>query len=225
MKQGHMALFFFVLLCYCFFEVFSAQMQYRGVKDEKKRIEESLLYAVDAAAWKMTEVMEETTEVKLFMLEETFFSAWFTRIGISGNEEKQKESRMYIPLMVWLEEDGGYFYAVQETKNREEEGGAWSRKIPYALTDKDEENRKLVQAYLEKNVADMICEHNRIAKKYGMEYEFYIPYFLTDASQKLSFPILIVVFQGWPLGKDDFYENCIDANVYIRKKGRKNIEF
>lgn len=215
-----MALFFSFCLAVVFFEVFSAQMQYRGIMDEKRRMEESLLYAVDASAWKMTEVMEETTEVKLYLLEETFFSSWFTRIGIAGNEEKQKESRMYIPLLAWLEEDGGYFFTVQGTVDHVESTGTWSKKMPYVLTGQEEENRKIIQTYLETNVADMICEHNRIARKYGMEYEFYVPYFLTDRSQKLSFPMLIVVFQGWPLGEDVFYENCMDANVYIRKKDR-----
>lgn len=221
MGKGHIAILFLIIACYCYLGIEAERERYLQVAEEKRKIEESLLYAISATAWEMTGKLEEGIAEKLYVLEESFFRAWFVRLGISDNEEKKEQMKMYLPLIAWLEEDGSYFYFLEE-KN---EGGeqrivpGWSAGAPYTLTGDNKTDKQFLTEYLENQVSGIISEHNHIAKNMGINYEFSVPYFLAN-QENIQFPMLLVVFQGWPLegsGKI-LYENCIDANAVIYEK-------
>ena len=65
MKKGHIVLLFLFLFDFCFMDIFYEHQKYRLAAEEKKTMEESLLYAVKTAAWELTGVTEESEEVKI----------------------------------------------------------------------------------------------------------------------------------------------------------------
>lgn len=221
MKKGHFALMFLLVASLCFWNVFLEQQKYRNVKKEKERMEESLLYAVKTAAEDLTMVMEEEDAVKLFTFQKSFLKAWFVRLGISGVKEEQDKLKLHLPLLAFLTEEGGYFFytEIKEKNGAWELEQKWSEKIPYEITGDTEQDKKVIKAYLEEQVSEIISNHNYIAEQYGIAYEFSVPYFLIREEATLSLPMMLVVFQGWPLNGSGtcLYENCIDAGAYIKE--------
>lgn len=227
MKQGHFAVVFFIVLMLFSQRIYVEQEKYRQVEEEKKALESGLLVAVEKTIGKMRFIVKEEEEVKLKMLEETFFDSWFLQLGISENLEQQELAKMYVPMIAWLEEKGGYFYYTEVVEN---EGVCileqrWSQFVPYSLVD-DSVRREEVILYLEQQASYIITEHNRIAQQYGIEYRFHVPSFLGTGAKDTDFPILIVVFQGWPLeaAGEILYENCIDANAYLKETEQYLVE-
>lgn len=216
-----MAIVFILFLVCNHMDVFVCQQEYRKIEAEKERIEESLLYAVNAAAIELTSVMEETDETKLYTYRESFFRALYVRMGIAGVEEEQEKMKLHFPLLAFLTEEGGYFFYTEKTfvNGSWSWEQKWSRKIPYLLTGEKEMDQKILKEYLEKHVGKIITDHNYIAEQYGIEYEFFVPHFMVDEKEELTLPMMIVVFQGWPLERNraQFYENCIDAGAYIKR--------
>ena len=219
MRKVHFALIFCMIVVSLFLNVLTEQKKYEGVRMQKERMEESLRYAISICAQELAGVMQETADVKRMVFRESFFRAWHIRLGIMGNEEEQERLNLHMPILGYLSEDGAYFLLIKEERT----GGKtrlireWTEKIPYALTGDEKENRQILTAFWEETVSEYLTEHNRIAKQYGLEYEFYVPLFLNDPEQRLGFPIVFAVFQGWPLeGSGKYlYENCMDANAYI----------
>ena len=72
MKKGHFAIFFLLITGICFLNIYVEQQIYLRARDEKDRVEESLLYATQAAAYDLTGVMEEEDDVKLYTFQESF---------------------------------------------------------------------------------------------------------------------------------------------------------
>lgn len=222
MKKGHLALIFCMIAASLFLTMWIEQKKYEDVRKEKERMEESLRYAISISVQELTGVMLETEEVKRMVFRESFFRAWNVRLGVMGNEDEQERLNLHMPLLGYLSEEGASFLFLKEERT----GGKtrlireWSEKIPYYLTEDENENRRILTAFLEEQVSEYLTEHNRIAKQYGLEYEFYVPHFLNDPEKELGFPIVFAVFQGWPLeGSGRYlYENCIDANAYITQK-------
>ena len=221
MKKGHFALFFLLITGICFLNIYIEQQIYLRTREEKERMEESLLYATQAAAYDLMGVMEEEDDVKLTIFQESFFRAWFVKLGIAGIKEEQDKMKMHLPLMAYLTEDGGYFFY---TEKKVQDGymvlnSKWSEKVSYTLIGSEEKKREILMVYLKKHVSRIISDHNYIAEQFGIQYEFSAPYFLIEEEKKLNFPMIFVVFQGWPLlaGSSYYYENCIDAGAYIKK--------
>ena len=84
----------------------------------------------------------------------------------------------------------------------------------------------MIADIIEPYASDIISNHNYIAMQYGINYSFYVPQFLQNTSEDLNFPMLFVVFQGWPLTASGniVYENCIDTAVYIQTIEKYRIE-
>ena len=205
------------------------QKRYDTALEEKKRVEQNLLYALEDAGRAYENVVNSSDEKRKQALVASFFQALYAAEGILGEEEKQKELCMYIPMLIAAEEDGAYFYYLQETKNGavREIRHIWSDKIPYEYVDDctEAEKKNAVATALEKTASEIITNHNYIAGQYGVIYSFYAPKFLQDTTSALHFPMLYAVVQGWPLlaaGKVT-YNNCIDAGVYIQKSQKYTV--
>ena len=200
-------------------DIFYEHQKYRKAEEVKKTMEESLLYAVKTAAWELTGVTEESEEVKLHTFQESFFRAWFVRLGHAAVTEEQEKLRLHLPLMAMLTEDGGYFFYSEIVQI----GGSitlkqrWHEKKRYSLTGEEGVDRSFLKEFLEENVSEIITNHNQIAKQYGIKYEFSAPYFLIS-NEEIAFPMVFVVFQGWPiLVGETYYENCMDASAFIKR--------
>lgn len=224
MKQGHFILLFVILYCYCFLSLLVERVQYDNVWEEKETIENSLKKATEQAAYALIGTMNEPIEVKTQAIEESFFESFYTYAGMLGTTEEVDGLRLYVPMMVLIEENGVVFYQVEEKEENEVSrlDYCWSevQKFDFELSDK--ETRYMLADYLEDKAAEIITEHNQIAEQFGLQYRFHTPKFLQDTSKELHFPMLLVVFQGWPLDNMEniIYENCIDAGVYIQEVKR-----
>jgi len=217
MKKGHIMLFIWMITLCCFLELVAERQTYLSVKKEKERTEESLVYAVNETVFALRKVMKEEEEVQRKIVEESFFRAFFIRMGIADREEEQKEMILHIPLIAFFTESGGYFWFTKNTDLHMKQ--EWSELVPYPVADERLLTIEDLKAYLEENISELLSEHNYIAEQYGVKYKFSVPMFLMD-DRELPLPMVLVFFQGWPLKKngETYYENCMDAGGYVRKK-------
>lgn len=221
MRQGHFLLVFLFLYCSCFLMLYCEQKNYDNVMEEKERIEQALLEATEYTAHRYMTVMKESEEKKKEMIEEAFSEAFYVMMDLFQSTEPEEFWRIYIPMIILVEEDGAYFYYVQEAQ-KQGVVHEWTDKIPFDIPDNyNPEDRKASMINtLEETASQIISNHNLIAQQYGISYRYSVPAFFPDAAQSTEFPMLFVVFQGWPLNASGttFYENCLDAGVFIREK-------
>lgn len=199
------------------------QKQYDKALEEKRRVEQSLLNSIKDTGIAYERVLNASEEKKKQTLQNFFFQSLYAAEGIFDNKEKQKMLQMYIPMLILAEEDGAYFFYLQEAEDRavKELGHIWSDKVFYHDSNGRTESGKKseVATLLEKVASEIITNHNYIASQYGIDYSFYVPEFLQNTASSLEFPMIFAVVQGWPLlasGKLT-YNNCIDAGAYIQK--------
>ncbi len=230
MKQGHFVVLYFIIYCSCFILLFKEQVNYDRVIEEKKRVETSLKMAVEETAWRLTSVIKEPIQRKKDIIEKEFFEYLYISLGLLEDIEEQKKLNMYLPMLLLIEEEGAVFYYMQQI----EENGIkrleykWSEYIPFMFPEESTDSKKksIIADIVEPYASDIISNHNYIAMQYGINYSFYVPKFLQNTSEKLNFPMLFVVFQGWPLtaSSEVLYENCIDAAGYIQEVEKYVVE-
>jgi len=217
MKQGHLMVTFLLLYIICFMTLYAEQAMYESVQAEKQQVEEALLQSVFFAAKNYEKVINATEETKKNTITDTFFESMEVFLGDVTSEEENGYLNLYVPLLILAEEDGLFVCYLQEenTDNGLELKHIWSEKIPY--TDYD---GNTIANMIENLAADIVTGHNHIASQFGITYQFYAPEFLRNSPESLNLPMLYVVFQGWPLrtSKNIYYENCIDAGIYILKE-------
>ena len=119
MKQGHVVLLFAMLYCFCFLSLSVEQTQYNAAWEEKEKIENGLKKAAEQAAYTLIKVMHEPTEVKTQAVERSFFESFYVYMDKFGTTEEVDGLRLYVPMMVLVEENGAIFYQVEE---KEEQG-------------------------------------------------------------------------------------------------------
>lgn len=230
MKQGHFAVFFMTIYVACFSFLLVEQNRYDKVLAEKMKIEQALLNAIELAGKEFTSAITMSDEKKQQVFEQSFWTAFCVSMGILEEIETQEQIKMFFPLLVLVEEDGAFFYHVQEVmKNDEIElVHMWSERISFSFSeDCSDALRKCVMAEtLEKVASEYITNHNYIASQYGISYTFTVPSFLQNTSGTLSFPMFFAVFQGWPLtaAGNVLYENCVDAGGYLQEKEHYVVE-
>lgn len=223
MRQGHFAIIFCTIYVVFFMLLQLEQIKFDKVQMEKQRIEEALQEAIEHAGKEFSSVLNESEIQKKRVLEQTFFESLYISLGIFEEPEKQENLRMYLPMLALVEEDGVFFYHMVEKNNGKEVEimHIWSEKIPYAYEKEcsEQEKKKYIVRTLEEKASRIISNHNHIASQYGISYIFSVPEFLVSTSENIEFPILLAVFQGWPLNVagDVFYENCIDTGVYLQR--------
>lgn len=199
------------------------QLRYDAVLEEKQQVEKQLLTAVENTAREFAKVLYASTEKKQQVLEEEFFHFLYAAFGVLWEREEQERLRMHIPMLVLVEEDGILFFHMKEVirEGSVELQHQWTQKIPFCFSNnmQTEEKKVVIINTLEKNATEIITEHNYIAKQYGLGYTFTVPHFLQNTTKETEFPMLFLVFQGWPLtaSGDVRYENCLDAGVYLQE--------
>lgn len=222
MKQGHLALMFLLIFTACWSVLFVEQQRYDLAINEKQRVERALAGAIENTANVFAEVIHASEKEKQQTLEQAFIDSFYIAMGIV-DEEKRRELRMYLPLLALVEEDGICFCYMQE---QEKEGIAelasvWSEKIffPHSEGSSESEKKRILVETLEKESSEIITNYNYIATQYGLSYSFSVPRFLENGEKELNFPMLFVVFQGWPLNSagNILYENCLDAGLYMKR--------
>lgn len=223
MKQGHVGLIFLIIWLACFSLLFFSKEKYRSAQAEKEQIERALLEAITYAGEEYSSVMNDNLEKKQATLESSFFEALYVSMGVFECEEEREILKMHVPMMMIAEEDGISFYHIKEitTDGIKEFSYAWTQKTEYPWKEditKEEKKQKIMEL-LETKASEIISRHNYIAEQYGISYSFSVPRFLQDTADEIHFPMLFIVFQGWPLttNKDIFYENCIDAGVFLQE--------
>lgn len=229
MKQGHLVLTLVIIAVFCFLSLEWEQRKYDRVMEKKQNMEQALLMAMEAAGNAYQTVLTETEEERIAVFEKAFFEAFYVAAGVYGDKEQQEILTMHLPLLILAEEDGAFFYFTQERNAGTvmELQRGWSEKIPflYEETDSQEERKNKVAEVLEYKASEIISRHNYIADQYGESYSFYVPDFLQNTSVSLHFPMMFVVFQGWPLlasGKVR-YDNCLDAGIYLQMVERYTV--
>jgi len=215
---------FCILFAACFLTLMLEENYYDKIVKEKQRVESGLIKAVENAAKRCATVIYESTERKQQEIERSFFDSLYVALGIFEDKEQQEQVKLHVPLIVLAEEDGISLFYIREVWNGDtmELQHIWTDKRLFSFTESlpDETKKAKVAKVLEDTASKIITEHNYIAKQYGIEYDFFVPRFLQNTSEKLEFPMLFVVFQGWPLTEDGaiVYENCVDAGVYLKKR-------
>lgn len=223
MKQGHFAAFFLILYLGCSITLYINQKRYDEVLEEKERVEEGLKKAIEYTADQLLVVMNEPVENRLLVFQSAFFEAFYIYMGALEDTELQELLGMHLPMLVYVQEDGAFFYYAEEIQKNGviELVYQWSalQKFDFPEHCTDEEKKGVMAKCLEERSSEIISVHNYIAAQYGLEYTFYVPDFLQDTSSELELPMLFAVFQGWPLtaAGDIVYENCMDASVYIQE--------
>lgn len=221
---------FFAIFAMCFLFLWKEQKYYDEVLKEKQWIENGLLEAIENTAKEFTEVIYDSQERKKEIVESFFWESFYAELGVFDEKEQQDRLKMHLPLLVLVEKDGMLFYYMQEnSRNGETElGYVWTDKISMPFSDDTMEAKKkqILSDALEEKASEIITEHNYIAKQYGIKYTFSVPDFLQNTAENLEFPMLFVVFQGWPLtaAGDIVYENCMDAGVYLQEVEYYRIE-
>lgn len=230
MKQGHFIMLFLVIYIVCFLTLLAEQTQYDRVLKEKQRIESGLCEAIEDTARNFTAVLYDSAEEKKKVIETTFLESMYVALGVFGQKEEQEKIKMCLPMLVLVEEDGAFFYHMQEVESDgiTELQHGWSEKIEFDIPEGTIEAKRkaIIAETLETVASELITEHNYIASQYGLEYTFSAPRFLQNTGEELKLPMLVAVFQGWPLDASAgiFYENCVDAGVYIQETERYIVE-
>jgi hypothetical protein len=215
---------FLVLYVSCFLTLYCEQKSYDRIIEEKQQIEEVLLEAIEYTAFKCKAVIKDTTDKKTQVIAESFSEALYISMGLFDTTESEEFWRFYVPMLVLVEEEGAYFYSVRA--NLEESDiciyHEWSDKIVFEVPEECNETRRaaIIADTLEKKASQIISDHNLIASQYGITYQYFLPKFFQNCLLSSEFPVLLVVFQGWPLNTEGtiFYENCLDAGVFLREK-------
>jgi len=224
MKQGHLLLIFIIISCGCFLSLYCEQKYYDSTMQEKQRIERALLEAVEDTGNKSKAALFEDEKRKKKIIEDAFSEAMYVFMGYLDTPEEKEFWRLYVPMLIWVEEDGAYFYCLQtNSKNKEKElYHSWTKKLFFSFPDRCSVGKKksLMAEALETKASKIISNHNVIAAQYGISYQYSLPLFFQDTSQPPEFPMLFVVFQGWPINNTNmfFFDACIDAGVFLRQK-------
>lgn len=230
MKQGHFAILFCIIFAICFLFLWKERKYYEGILQEKQWIENGLLEAIESTAKEFSDVIYDSEEKKKKVVETVFLETLYVALGIFDEKAEQEKMQMYLPLIVLIEEDGALFYHMQEVcrNGTMELQHSWTEKMDLSfLKESTEEKKKqLLSELLEEKVAELFAKHNYIAKQYGIEYVFSAPDFIQNTAETLELPMLLVVFQGWPLTStgDVVYENCIDASAFLQETERYVVE-
>lgn len=226
MKQGHLLLIFVIIYCNCFLVLYCEQKNYDSILEEKQRVEKALLEAIEYTANQYRVVIKDSEEKKKQVVADAFSDAFYVSMGLFQTLQAEEFWRIHIPMLVLVEEEGAYFYYVKENTESEKRGivHEWSDKIEFEFPENCSNAKKkaCIADSLETTASQIISNHNFIAQQYGMSYRYSLPAFFQDTSRELEFPMLFVVFQGWPLDASGtfFYENCLDAGVFLREKTR-----
>ena len=206
MKQGHFVIIIFNIFIICFWVLSLEQKQYDEVMKEKQKVEEALLSALEYTAKSYAEVLGDSEDKRKHVVATVFSEMLCVSLGLVEEVDAWEKIELYLPLLIVAEEDGAWFYYLHE----EEKNGI--RCLEHSWTEKMEIGE------IDEKASWYISNHNYIASQYGLEYLFTVPEFMVETKEK--FPSIIVVFQGWPLSAsgDLFYENCLDAAVYLQEK-------
>lgn len=227
MKQGHLLAVYVLLFFVCFTMVHIERVKYDAVVREKERIETALKKSIDAATEQFIAVQYED-ECKKQVLLQAFFDSLYVYMGIDTDSEAQETIRMHIPLIALAEADGVYFYYAKgkEVGGRYYIQYEWEEKIKYGNQPGASVEKQRVAEILENKASEIISAHNYIAYQFGIEYQFFVPEFLDNSVLELEFPMIFVVFQGWPLSVsgDVTYDNCIDAGASVRRTEKYIVE-
>ena len=224
MKQGHFAVLFSMIFCMCFLELQIEQKRYDRVWEEKQKIENALVNAIEYTAWELTEVIFAPEEAKKKAVEDAFFEALSASLGYVEDTEAQAGLKLYVPLLILVEADGALIFHLEEKKvnNVTTLCSVWADKTVFSIQEESSwsEKKAIISNHLEKETSEFISNHNYIARQYGLEYIFSVPNFLYELEDESKFPMIIAVLQGWPLTASGklTYENCIDAAAYIQEK-------
>lgn len=221
MKQGHLLVIFLLIYGSCFLALHFEQKSYDRVLDEKQQTEQALLEAIEYTAFRYKAVLNDSEEKRKQVISASFSEAIYISMGLLGTAEQKEFWRLYVPMIVLVEEDGAYFYYVNE-KSEQRIFHEWSEKVSFDIPEESSEAKRIsiMADTLEEKASQIISNHNLIAAQYGITYSYSLPVFFQDTSQTPEFPMLLVVFQGWPLNTAGtvFYENCLDAGVFLRQK-------
>ncbi len=211
----------------CFLFLFLEQRQYDNAQAEKETMEQALVRAIEHTGEEYKKVITAEEEQKKSALEKAFFESLYVFSGVFGNEEQQGKLRMYLPLLILAEADGIFLLSMQEITGADgttELRHVWSEKVFYEYEESytEEQKKNEVADVLEQNASEAITNHNYIAGQYGISYSFFVPDFLQNTKTSLEFPMIIAVFQGWPLTASGklLYDNCLDGGVYLQKVTR-----
>lgn len=218
MKQGHFLMVFLFIACSCFVSLYVVQKKYDAITKEKQWMESILLQALEDTGNKSKNALKEDEEKKKQMIEAAFSDAFSSFWGRDIVLEEKDFWRIYIPMLILVEEDGAFFYHLQT--DAKQLGHIWTDKIYFNIPEEcdDAKKKALMVETLEQKASEIISEHNIIASQYGMNYRFYLPLFFQNMHRIPEFPMLFVVFQGWPLDASgtSFYNACIDAGIFLR---------
>lgn len=228
------------------------------------RYDHALDHAVEDAMFHLVE-LDSQREVVINKEEavERFFNGLFINMGILDNPGLVSQMKLYIPVIVIIEQDGFWVY-YHKPNARGEKKMAFSNKYKFfwedshykvlfqlsdyvSVTEKktgeslsgnyhdiekiwpcpalsDERfsllRRNVIVGHLMETISSYIKDHNRIAKAYGIQYEFAIPVIEREDWYRTIDDIgMIVFFQGYPYGnkRTGYYNRVGLSGARVRK--------
>jgi len=175
-------------------------------------------------------VLREGEEQKKQLIADSFSEAIYISMGYLETPVPKEFWRLYVPMLVLVEEDGAYFYHVQtgQAEGEKELYHVWTDKFLFSFPEgcNDIKKKSLMANVLEQKASEIITEHNSIALQHGISYQYYLPGFFQNTLQLPEFPMLFVVFQGWPLNCFSvFYDACFEVGVFMHYKGNMESDY
>lgn len=230
MRQGHLFMVFLFIVCGCFASLYCKQKYYDSIIQEKQAIESALLEAVEYTGNMSRIVLREGEEQKKQLIADSFSEAIYISMGYLETPVPKEFWRLYVPMLVLVEEDGAYFYHVQtgQAEGEKELYHVWTDKFLFSFPEgcNDIKKKSLMANVLEQKASEIITEHNSIALQHGISYQYYLPGFFQNTLQLPEFPMLFVVFQGWPLNCFSvFYDACFEVGVFMHYKGNMESDY
>ena len=119
MKQGHFIALYIIVYFFCFLLLFMEQKTYDDVLEQKEKLEHSLKIAIEETAWSLTSIVKEPIQEKKNRIEQQFFESFYISLGLLQEVEEQEKLKLYCPMVLLVEEDGAFFYYIQEINKNE----------------------------------------------------------------------------------------------------------
>lgn len=216
---------------------------------EKNRLDKAFSHAVDAGVNQLSMDENGYVIDYGNNAYDTMMNSLYASLDLMIDPAGCQRLQLFIPFFAIADEDGLYVYSIQEKREEAKLTHTWSDRIAYTavysgivyeftlsgyaityeegipiktkITDPDmiQFAFETISQTIEDTTQYYVNHHNRIARQYGVQYEFYVPSLDTSQEQRsITSPSVLVLFQGYPMvGTQETYQCFAFAGASLKK--------